>query len=266
MSYRRLPFEEYFINTGEDFNHTGRMTRRVEYTACSYCSGRLSKLFGVRHEVNYEIYYDGERDAIQINFQRTVGFSDWFANVFESSAKYYDAIDFEGGKLQLRVHHGWGDMYRAVKWQIRNGWKELHDLHPEAETEIIGWSLGSGIASLCAQDLNYNFGLKPYLYTYGSVRPFKSTRGNKAAMRRYLDGLCTRAFNFADVNDLISYMPPFRGFMMIKRVDLGSSVRRTLPRLLKPLRYHTHYDRPELYRGVEGLIREPYASAGKQAQ
>lgn len=256
MTYRRLPFEDYFINTSEDFNRTGRLTRVVEYTACGYSSGRLSKLFGIKHEVNYEIFYEPERDVIQINFQRTVGFSDWFANVFESSAKYYDAIDFEGNKLQLRVHHGWGDMYRAIKWEIRNNWADLHELHPEAETEIIGWSLGSGIACLCAQDLNFNFGLKSYLYTYGSVRPFKAKRSNKVQMQRYMKTLCKRAFNFADVNDVITYMPPFRGFMMVERVDLGKNLRRTLPRLLDPYRYHTHYDRPELYFAAERVSHE----------
>ena len=247
MSYRRLPFEEYFINTSEDFNHTGRITYFVDYKAVKYKSGRISTLLGIPHEVNYEMHYDEERDVIQINFQRTVGFADWFANVFEASSKYYDAIDFEDDKLQLRVHHGWGNMYRAVKWEIREGWLELNYEHPEAETEILGWSLGSGIACLCAQDLNFNFGIKPYLYTYGTVRPFKSTRKNRARMRRYLDGLCTEVYNFADVNDVISYMPPFRGFMMIGRVDLGSDLKRTLPRLFDPYKYHTHYDRPELY-------------------
>lgn len=247
MSYSSLPFQEYFINTSEDFNHTGKTTYRVEYVPVSYKAGLLSKIFGVMHEVNYEMHYDAERDAIQINFQRTVGATDWFANIFESAAKYYDAIDFEGDKLQLRVHHGWGDMYRAIKREIRGGWKELSDAHPGAVTEIVGWSLGSGIASLCAQDLNFNFGVRPILVTFGSVRPFKGTRKNSDMMRRYLDGVCTRAYNFADVNDLITYMPPFRGFMMIGRVDLGRNLRRTLPRLLHPLLYHTHYDRPELY-------------------
>ncbi|MBO4562392.1 MAG: hypothetical protein J5772_02135 [Clostridia bacterium] len=247
MPYRSLPYHEYFINTSEDFNHTGKLTYRVDYSACGYKSGWLSNLFGISHEVNYEMHYDGEREAIQINFQRTVGFSDWFANIFEFAAKYYDAIDFEGDKLQLRVHHGWANMYRAIKHEIRNGWKELHELHPEAETEVVGWSLGSGIASLCAQDLNFNFGLRPILYTFGSVRPFKGTRRDGKRLRKYLDGVCTRAYNFADVNDLITYMPPFRGFMMIDRVDLGTDKRRTLPRLLHPMLYHTHYDRPELY-------------------
>ena len=251
MAYRRLPFEVYFIITSEDYNHTGRNPLPLDYVALKYKSGRLSKFLGIQHEVNYEMHYDEDREAIVINFQRTVGFADWFANVFEFSGKYYDAIDFEGEKLQLRVHHGWANMYRAIKWDIREGWQQMNAEHPEAETEIIGWSLGSGIACLCAQDLNFNFGVKTYLYTYGSVRPFKSTLKNRTRMRLYLDGLCKAAYNFADVNDVISYMPPFRGFMMIGRVDLGSDLRRTLPRLLHPLRYHTHYDRPELYRGVD---------------
>ena len=216
-----------------------------------YTTGKLEKALGFSHEVNYAIHYEPERDVIQINFQRTVGAADWFANVFEFSSRYYDAIDFEEGKLQLRVHHGWGNMYKAIKWEIRNGWKALHEEHPDAETEILGWSLGSGIACLCAQDLNFNFGLKSYLYTFGSVRPFKAARRERQRMREYLDTLCRRALNFADVNDIISYMPPFRGFMMIGRYDLGKNEKRTLSRLLHPLKYHTHYDRPELYAGIE---------------
>jgi hypothetical protein len=251
MDYRRLPYDQYFINTGEDFNHTGRLSRVIDYVAVKYTTGKLEKALGLSHEVNYAIHYEPERDVIQINFQRTVGAADWFANVFEFSSRYYDAIDFEDGKLQLRVHHGWGNMYKAIKWEIRNGWKALHDEHPEAATEILGWSLGSGIACLCAQDLNFNFGLKAYLYTFGSVRPFKAARRERGRMREYLDTLCKRALNFADVNDVISYMPPFRGFMMIGRYDLGKHEKRTLPRLLHPYKYHTHYDRPELYRGIE---------------
>lgn len=247
MEYKHLPFEEYFINTSKDFTHTGRVTCPIVYKAYNYYTGKLQKKLGLVHEVNYEIHYEPERDVIQLNFERTVGFSDWFANVFEFSSRYYNAIDFEGEPLQLRVHHGWGDMYLAVKRVIRSEWSVMHEEHPEAATEIIGWSLGSGIASLCCQDLNFNFGVKPYLITYGSVRPFKSARRDRERLRKYLDTLCEKCWNFADVNDLISYMPPFRGFMMIGRVDVGEEKRRSLFRMLHPLKYHTHYDIPELY-------------------
>ena len=69
-------------------------------------------------------------------------------------------------------------------------------------------------------------------------------------MHRYLATLYTDCENFADVNDLISYMPPFRGFTMIRRVNVGTDYKRSFFRLLHPLRYHVHYDLPELYRKV----------------
>lgn len=247
MAYRRLPFEEYFINTSEDYTHTGRVTYPVHYVAVPYNTTKLGKRLGIHHEVNYEIHYEPERDVIQMHFQRTLDAMDWFANIFEFASRYYRAIEFEGEPLQLRVHHGWADMYLAIKREVREQWQTLHEQHPTAETEILGWSLGSGIASLCCQDLNYNFGVKPYLYTFGSVRPFKCTVLNKDRMRRYLSTLCADCENFADVNDLISYMPPFRGFTMIHRVNVGTDKKRTFFRLLHPLLYHIRYDRKELY-------------------
>ena len=110
MEYRRLPFEQYFINTSEDYNHRGTVSYPVRYTAVGYSTTWLQRLLGIRHEVNYEIHYEEDRNVIQLNFQRTVGFSDWVANVGEFSVKYYDAIEFEGEPLQLRVHRGWGEM------------------------------------------------------------------------------------------------------------------------------------------------------------
>lgn len=247
MAYHRLPYEQYFINTSEDYTHTGRVTYPVHYTAVKYNTTKFAKAFGLSHEVNYEIHYEPDRDVIQMHFQRTLDATDWFANIFEFSSRYYHAIEFEGEPLQLRVHHGWGNMYLAIKHEVREKWQELHDLHPGAETEILGWSLGAGIACLCCQDLNFNFGVKPYLYTFGSVRPFKYTLLNKDRTRRYLDSLCADCENFADVNDLISYMPPFRGFTMIRRVNVGTGLKRSFFRLLHPLHYHVRYDRPELY-------------------
>ena len=90
--------------------------------------------------------------------------------------------------------------------------------------------------------------MKPYLYTFGSVRPFKCTALNRKRMQRYLSTLYTDCANFADVNDLITYMPPFRGFTMIRRVKVGTDLPRSFFRLIHPLRYHVHYDLPELYR------------------
>ena len=248
MAYKRLPFHQYFINTSEDYNKTGKATQEIKYREFLYSGKGLAALIGIRHEMNYEIHYEPERDVIQLNFQKSVGFTDWFANVVEFSSKYYDAIKFRGKPLQLRVHHGWGDMYKSIKRVVRSEWKALKEAYPKAETEILGWSLGSGLAILCCQDLNYNFGVKPHLFTFGSVRPFKSVSSNDRRMKRYLRTCCTECWNFADINDIVTYMPPFRGFMMIKRVDVSKAKKRSLRNLLHPLKFHTGYDDPALYR------------------
>ena len=250
MEYRRLPFEQYFINTSENYNNRGEVSCPIVYTAVRYNHSSFWRLLGIHHEGNYEVHYEEDRNVIQINFQCTDGFMDWVANIVEFSAKYYDAISYKGKPLQLRVHHGWGDMYRAGKHDIRSQWQSLHEQHPDAETEILGWSLGSGQAILCAQDLNFNFGLEPHLFTFGTVRPFKSVRSIAKRMKQYLGSLCKECWNFADINDIITYLPPFRGFLMINRVNVGTGLRRTVSRLLKPTVYHTVYDRAELYEGV----------------
>ena len=250
MTYHRLPFEQYFINTSEDYNHRGSVSYPVRYAAVEYTGTSLASLIKVRHEVNYEIHYEEDRDVIQLNFQCTAGFSDWFANVGEFSVKYYDSIEYDGQPLQLRVHTGWGDMYLTIKRDVRKQWYLLHEQHQEAETEIVGWSLGSGLATLCCQDLSFNYGIRPHLFTFGSVKPFKSVPENEELFRRYLGPLCAECWNFADVNDIVTYMPPFRGFMTINRVDIGTARRRSLFRLLDPYRYHTGYDDPALYAGL----------------
>ena len=65
-------------------------------------------------------------------------------------------------------------------------------------------------------------------------------------MARYLATLCVECWNQSDVNDLVTYMPPFKGYIGIRRVDVQSAKRR-LFRLLKPGYYHTYYDTPSLY-------------------
>ena len=255
MAYQRLPFDQYFIDTSEDYNRTGRSSGGLTYTAISYpCTDAFMHAMGLRHEVNFEIHCDRERNVIQLNFQKTCGFTDWFANVAEFAAKYYDAIDFEGKPLQLRVHAGWAEMYLAAKRVVRDRWQRFHARYPEAETEIIGWSLGSGQAMLCAQDLNYNFGLKAHLFTYGSVRPFRGDGSNDETLARYLSTVCAECWNFCDVNDLVTYMPPFRSYMAIRRVDVADTEKSPL-RLLNPKRFHTHYDDAALYRWLQTEAR-----------
>ena len=53
MAYQRLPFEEYFINTSEDFTHTGHVTYPVKYVAVKYNTTRMGQALGREDDVHY---------------------------------------------------------------------------------------------------------------------------------------------------------------------------------------------------------------------
>jgi len=242
MNYQKLKYSQYFIDTSNDYNDTGDARFYIEYKDIKYIyKGRLC-------HANYEVHYEPERNVIQINFEETNGKKDWFVN-FMFVEKYYDSFIWEDKKITLRVHNGWAAMYKAMKHYVRNEFWELKRRYPTANVEIIGWSLGSSQAMLCAQDLNYNYGIKPHLYTYGSVNPFKTNIFNRHKIKKYLRDCCNEVYNFCDVNDIVTYLPPrLFGFIKIKKAALDRPL--LFWRLFNPWKYHTHYDNDDLYKRV----------------
>ncbi len=239
--YKKLPYEQYFIDTSNDWAHTGKARFDIKYKTVKY------KYKGVECYAEYEVHYEADRDVIQVNFQQTNEKIDWFVN-FIFVPKYYDRFK-EGNKwITLRIHNGWATMYKAMKHHVRNAVDYYLQLHPRAEVEIVGWSLGSGQAMLCAQDLYHNFGIRSYLYTYGSVNPFKTNIFNRRKIRNYLRGCCKEVYNFSDLSDIVTYVP-FRiwGFIKFKRVNVGSF---NFFHLFNPYEYHTHYWKEELYKNI----------------
>ena len=240
MGQNRLSFSQYFIDTSGDFNHTGNARYQIHYTSVPY------EYKGKKIDANYEMHYEEDRHTIQINFEATNGKLDWFANLMFVS-KYYDTFIYGDKKITLRVHNGWAAMYKAMKHQIRDRLKVLLLAHPEAQIEVIGWSLGSGQAQLCAQDIFYNFGRKVFLYTYGSVNPFKTNIFNRRKIKKYLNECCLSVYNFSNVNDIVTYLPPrlIFGFIKIKRCPVGKPF--AFWKLFHPGVYHTTYDDDTLY-------------------
>ncbi len=242
MKYQRLDFWQYFIDTSNDYNKTGEARFHIKYNDVSYTyKDRIC-------HANYEVHYESDRNVIQINFEETNGKKDWFVN-FMFTEKYYSKFYHNGKKIALKVHNGWARMYKAMKHQIRNEVTYLKRLYPTAFVEIIGWSLGSGQAMLCAQDLFYNFGIKSYLYTYGSVNPFKTNIFNRGVTRKYLRDCCEAVYNFSEPNDIVTYLPPrLFGFIKPKRVNVGRHF--NLIGLFRPMKYHTHYDTKSFYKDL----------------
>lgn len=243
--YGRLEFDQYFTDTSNDWcGHTGVIVNQVNYKNVTYTYD------GIEYDATYDVLYDANRNCIQCHFQGSSGAGDWVTN-FLFVAKYYDSfIDEETGKkIQLRVHMGWARMYQAMKHEIRGAVSAFLEEHPDAEVEIIGWSLGSAMAQLCAQDLNYNLKIKSYLYTYGSVNPFKMKLGTRIKTKRYLKRCCKAVYCFSHRSDIVTYVVPWiLGFRKINRVSLGPF---KFTGLFNPMIYHCEYWKRDLYEGIK---------------
>lgn len=242
-NYTKLAYNQYFIDTTNDYNNTGKARHKIDYIDVPYTyKNRIC-------HANYEMHYEKDRNVIQINFQKTDGLRDWFVN-FMFVDRYYNAFDYCDKPIVLKVHNGWAAMYKTIKHQIREEFKKLYYSNNFPEVEIIGWSLGSGQAMLCAQDLNYNFGVESHLYTYGSVNPFKTNIFNRRRIKRYLLDCCKEVYNFCDRSDIVTYLP-FRlfGFIKLRRVNVKGIFK--LFGLFNPRKYHCHYDEKELYSKIK---------------
>lgn len=240
VPYVRLPFSEYYIICSRNYTHQETHAWLAEYSEIVYRHGRHT------HRVNYQVRYDHVRHCIQAIFQQTADRSDWRANFEFAGRLYREPLDLGGGKtLAMRVHRGWGDMWRACKKAVRQEISLLLKEHPEAHIEVFGWSLGSAIAQICAEDVFYQFSRRPYLYTYGSVRPFA---GRKTW--RYVQGCCEKAYCFYDACDIVGYMVPFPWYRAIRHYALHSE-RFGIMKLFNPWKFHTLYGQEWLYDGID---------------
>ena len=228
---KRLDFWQYFIDTSKNCHGIDMVRNDVVYKSVAYGDG---------HSADYSVLYDAERNVIQIHFEKTSGKIDWQDN-FNFPKKMYDTFDYKGRPITLYVHSGWGDMYKALKHDMHADLEALLKEHPDATIEVIGWSLGSALAQLAVQDLNWRYRILSDCYTFGSVKPFFYV---SSRTEEYLKSCWRTCFNFCHKSDIVTYQPPFSGFNMLHRVDLGEF---NLAHLFKPTEYHTLYNRPEIY-------------------
>lgn len=235
MSYIRLPFNQYFIDTSRGQGGT-TPSIHFNYDKISYKHGRHT------HNAYYKVLFNEPRDVYQIYFKETTDDSGWRAN-FEFASEYYDAFQFEGKDIQLKCASGWGGMYCALKHYIREQLSDLIKTYGLKEVEIIGWSLGSALAQLCAQDLFFNYNIKSHLFTFGSVKVWF---GKDKDMKEYLSKCCVECYNFGDHNDIVFYMVPFCKYFHMNKVVLKQD-KFCLVNLFKPRKYHCEYWKPDYY-------------------
>ena len=241
-TYEKLRYEQYFIDTSNDINNTGKASFKIEYQSVDY------EYKGVLTHANYFIRYDENRNVIQVHFEGTKDIPDWFTN-FIFQPKYYDSFMWNDKKITLKVHKSWASMYKVMKYFVRKGVSELLELHPLAEVEVIGWSLGSGQAMLCAQDLNYNYGIKPHLYTFGSVNLFKTNIFNRRKTLKYLRS-CVKSYHiFCNKNDIVTYVVPrIFGFIKFDRLNVKKAF--NIFSMFRVLKNHFIYDKESIYERI----------------
>lgn len=233
--YKRLNFEDYFVICSENFPKIATDLKIASYNFITY------KHKNHEHTVGYEVRYDEARNCIQVILQQTVEKTDWLTN-FNFPAKLYDKIDFEGKQVQLKVHRGWANMWLACQQAVRVKVAELLEKYPNSYIEVFGWSLGSALASLAAEDIYFKFKKKPYLYTFGSVKPFFGK-----ATHEYINSCCEEAYNFYDHCDVVGYMVPFWGYKAINHLKVKLDEKFNLKKLFSPGVYHTNYHHSYLY-------------------
>ena len=238
MKYKRLNFEQYFIDTSKDYTNTGKARFICTYHHVNYKDG----LFNCSGE--WEMHYEKDRNVIQINFEKTEGIFDWLEN-FRFSAKTTRTFHLDDSTIELKVCKGWNRMYEAIKEDIHVYLSEMITLHSNAYIEIIGWSAGAGLAQICAEDIFYNFNRKSHVYTFGSVKPFKVS---KKTINTYLKKCCETCYNFNNRSDIVGYLPPFFGYRHINLINIGKF---NFANLFNPRKYHTDYYLAELYESVK---------------
>lgn len=248
MKYKKLPFNQYYIDTSNDYRDSGKARYKISYNHASF-NYKLFKLIPITCTADWEVHYEKDRNVIQINFEETNGLKDWIINLLFVE-KMYDKFKWtnpDNGKtynIQLKACRGWATMFNSIKKDVESSVSAILTQHPDANIEIIGWSLGSSQAQFACQDINWKFGKLPYVYTYGSVKPWKGANKQK----RYLSHTYKECYNFMHRSDIVCYMPPFIGYFAMNHVKLGKF---KLFELFNPRKWHTEYGEEYLYKEVK---------------
>ena len=243
MDYNKLSFGQYYIDTSKDWRNSGKSRYDIKFNHVEF-TYKLFKLIPLKCSAEWEVHYEKDRNVIQINFEQTHGTLDWIINLLFKE-KMYDKFTWENPKgkkvkIILKASKGWSKMYKAMKHDVKIAVKNILNKHPDAFIEIIGWSLGSSQAQYACQDINYHFGVLPYVYTYGSVKPWRGGRKQK----EYLKTTYKECYNFMHKKDIVTYMPPFIGFFAMYPIKLGKFNPFSL---FNPNKWHTEYGEEYLY-------------------
>ena len=135
-------------------------------------------------------------NVLYVVFRGTDSCTNWFENFmfFPKKIKPYGNTN-----TYIKVHTGFYNEYQTLRPHIFSLIKEKYS--DCKEIIVAGHSLGSALAELCAVDIQYNFGIVPLVFGFGSPRV-----GNKQFVNSYKKRIPT-CYEFSFNNDPVTKVP-----------------------------------------------------------
>lgn len=186
-------------------------------------------------EVDWAILTDKLGCVIRLLFEESTTRRDWINN-FDFPIKLY-----KNQQHKFLVARGWGNAYKSCNDVIMQTMKETIEMYPEFKIEVLGWSYGGAMAQLAVEDINFRFGRKCNLITFGSPKPLFGHRTKK-----YFKSCCNEVNQYTNVCDVVCMCPPLIGYKRIRTTRVGHMD--SIFQLFHPEIYHQSYDDPTLYK------------------
>lgn len=165
-------------------------------------------------------------------FQSSRQNSDWLYN-FCFVRKVYKHQEHH-----MVVHGGFAKVWKSANDEIMKEFINAVEITTKLPV-IAGWSFGGAMSVLAAEDFNYRTERRPFVVTFGAPK----VAGDKKTAR-YIKG-CADFEQFAEYNDIVTYMPPLPGFKHIDIIRVGD--RFNLIEIFKPQIHHAQYSKASIY-------------------
>lgn len=192
-------------------------------------------------KVNWKVLTDTDRGIVRLLFQASNGTIDWIIN-FAFFSKKVTQI-YKNQEKDFYVCVGWDTAWKSCNDEVMEAYIKVCNTYKDYKHEIDGWSLGGAMTQIAGEDYFYRTGEKPYGVTFGSPNPEKNGHVLKNSFQQLN--------MFANINDCVSYLPPFSGFdNSLDRINLGDSTINKA-KLLMPWIYHTAYGNKKLYKNTK---------------
>ena len=186
-------------------------------------------------DVDWAVVIDEDFKHVWLVFEESTTKRDWRNNL-KFPVKLY-----KNQESCIRAASGWGDAWKSCNDLIMDKFIAEVRAHPEFSPVICGWSYGGAMSLLAAEDFNFRTMKMASVITFGAPKPLW---GRKT--RKYVRGCCSIVYQYANVNDCVTAMPPLPGYKRLVTNKCGGKFN-LFKWLFKAGIYHCLYGDKEIY-------------------